>query len=208
MEASSLGPERLEVNYRDSAEDPMNGSGNPLEVTGNTFASPPTNWSEVPLTGEEYAGYLDGTASVPFVVQNASAFVFKRTGLKNGDQLKGVVMSDFDHIAVGAGSPQNVEVLGHSPVLASLAYTNQGTWNGQTFSDMTYYTDAAGGGVIDTGTVNWIYSLNSCAPGESICQSGTVTRITENILTAFGSGPAGRRFPAQPNWQGLEPLTG
>jgi len=208
MEASSLGPERLEVNYRDSAEDPMNGSGNPLEVTGNTFASPPTNWSEVPLTGEEYAGYLDGTASVPFVVQNASAFVFKRTGLKNGDQLKGVVMSDFDHIAVGAGSPQNVEVLGHSPVLASLAYTNQGTWNGQTFSDMTYYTDAAGGGVIDTGTVNWIYSLNSCAPGESICQSGTVTRITENILSAFGSGPAGRRFPAQPNWQGLEPLTG
>ncbi|MGO9334204.1 MAG: N,N-dimethylformamidase beta subunit family domain-containing protein [Acidimicrobiales bacterium] len=204
MEPSSLGPERLEVDYRDSDEDPLNGTGNPLDVTGNTFASPPTNWSEVTLTGEEYAGYLNGTANVPFVVYDAGAFVFKDTGLKDGDKLGGVVMSDFDHLAIGAGSPQGVEVLGHSPIPASLAYTNEGTWNGQTFSDMTYYTDATGGGVLDTGTVNWIYSLDHCAPGLSVCQSHQVSQITANILRVFGQGPAGLRYPSQPNWQGLE----
>jgi hypothetical protein len=204
MEPSSLGPERLEVDYRDSDEDPLNGTGNPLDVTGNTFASPPTNWSEVTLTGEEYAGYLNGTANVPFVVYDVGAFVFKDTGLKDGDKLGGVVMSNFDHLAIGAGSPQGVEVLGHSPIPASLAYTNEGTWNGQTFSDMTYYTDATGGGVLDTGSVNWIYSLDHCAPALSVCQSHQVSQITVNILRVFGQGPAGLRYPSQPNWQGLE----
>ena len=206
MEPSALGPERVEVDYRDSAEDPLNSQGNPLDVTGNTFASPPTNWSEVPLTGEEYAGYLNGTANVPFVVYDASSFVFAGTGLQDGAELAGVVMSDFDHLAVGGGSPQDVEVLGHSPIPTTLAYTNQGTWGGQSYADMTYYTDPqSGSGVIDTGTVNWIYSLYNCAPGLSTCQSAAVRAITSNILRVFGQGPAGRSEPSQPNWQSLQP---
>jgi len=206
MEPSSLGPERVEVDYRDSAEDPLNGTGNPLDVTGNTFANPPTDWSEVPLTGEEYAGYLNGTANVPFVVYDAPSFVFAGTHLVEGDQLSGVIMSDFDHLAVNGGSPQDVEVLGHSPIPTTLAYTNQGTWAGQTYSDMTYYADPqSGSGVIDTGTVNWIYSLYHCAPGLSTCQSAQVRAITSNILRVFGQGPAGRSEPSQPNWQALQP---
>jgi len=206
MEPSSLGPERVEVDYRDSAEDPLNGTGNPLDVTGNTFANPPTDWSEVPLTGEEYAGYLNGTANVPFVVYDAPSFVFAGTHLEDGEQLSGVIMSDFDHLAVNGGSPQDVEVLGHSPIPTTLAYTNQGTWAGQTYSDMTYYTDPqSGSGVIDTGTVNWIYSLYHCAPGLSTCQSAQVRAITSNILRVFGQGPAGRNEPSQPNWQALQP---
>jgi hypothetical protein len=208
MEPSPLGPSRLEVNYRDSSEDPLNGVGNPLDVTGNTFASPPTNWSEIPLTGQEYSGYLNGTANVPFVVSEASSWIFAHTGLQNGATLGGVVMSDFDHVSQSAGSPSNVEIVSHSPIPTNLAYTNQGSWNGLTYADMTYYTDPTShAGIIDTGTVNWINSLTTCAPGATGCQPGEVQRITGNILRLFGKGPAGLTVPSVPNWAALEPTT-
>ena len=208
MEPSPLGPRRLEVNYRNSTEDPLNGVGNPLDVTGNTFASPPTSWSEIPLTGQEYSGYLNGTANVPFVVTQASSWIFDLTGLKNGDTLGGVVMSDFDHVSQSAGSPSNVQIVSHSPIPANLAYTNQGTWNGLTYADMSYYTDPTShAGIIDTGTVNWINSLSTCAPGATGCQPGKVQRITGNILRLFGEGPAGLKVASEPNWSGFQPTT-
>ena len=206
MEPSFIGPERVEVDYRNAEEDPLNGKGNPLDVTGNTFANPPTDWSEVPLTGEEYAGYLNGTANVPFVVSDPSSFVFAGTRLKAGDRLSGVVMSDFDHLDIAGGSPKNVEVLGHSPIPIALAYSNQGAWSGLTYADMTYYTDPkGGGGVIDTGTVNWIYSLFHSAPGLATCQSATVQAITTNILRVFGRGPAAARHPSKPDGLAVQP---
>jgi hypothetical protein len=206
MEPSPLGPERLEVNYRDSSEDPLNGTGNPLDVTGNTFASPPTSWSEIPLTGEEYAGYLNGVANVPFVVTDATSWVFAGTGLEDGSALQGVIMSDFDHESQSAGSPANVEVLGHSPIPLADAYTNQGTWSGDTYSDMTYYTNPTShAGVLDTGTVNWIDALSTCQPGTTSCPTAYVQAITGNILKLFGSGPAGLVQPSVPNWQTIAP---
>lgn len=45
LEASPLGPDREEVDYRDSTEDPLDVGGDPWEVTGNTWSSPPTNWT-------------------------------------------------------------------------------------------------------------------------------------------------------------------
>jgi hypothetical protein len=208
MEPSPLGARRLEVNYRDPSEDPLNGVGNPLDVTGNTFASPPTNWSEIPLTGQEYSGYLNGTANVPFVVTQAKSWIFAHTGLKRGDTLGGVVMSDFDHVSQSAGSPSNVQIVSHSPIPTGLAYTNQGDWNGLTYADMTYYTDPTShAGVIDTGTVNWINSMSTCAPGATGCRPGKVRRITGNILRLFGEGPAGLREASVPNWQAFLPTT-
>jgi len=207
MESSPLGPERIEVNYRDSAEDPLNGKGDPLYVTGNTFASPPTNWSEIPLTGQEYAGYLSGTNNVPFVVADGTAWPFAGTGVKTGTQLPGVIMSDIDHVSIPAGSPTNVQILGHSPVPTSIVYTNQGTWNGFTYSDMTYYNDPTSkAGVIDTGVVNWIYAMSNCSAGIQGCPTATIQKITGNILKVFGQGPAGLTHPSVPNWATIQPL--
>ncbi len=204
LQASPLGPDREEVDYRDASEDPLDGHGNPLLVTGNTWSSPPTNWSEVPFVGESYSGYLSGTDSVPFVVFDSSAWIFQRTGLVDGSQLPGVIMSDVDHLSP-TGSPADLEVLGHSPIPTSLIYTNEGTWGKDSYSDMTYYTDPASkAGVLDTGTVSWIYAMTPCAP-KVACAAPAVQKITGNLLRVFGAGPAGLSEPSVGNTATVKP---
>ncbi len=206
LEASPLGPDRLVVDYRDSAADPLGAAGDPTQVTGNTFGSPPTDLPPESLTGELYSGYLKGAANVPFVVYDASAWVFDGTGLRAGARLPGVVVSDIDHLSVGPEMPKDLQVLGHSPVPLALAYTNEGTWAGSTYSDMTYYTDPTSrAGVLDTGTVNWIYAMTPCGASAPGCPAAQVREITGNILRLFGQGPAGITTPSVPNWWTLTP---
>lgn len=205
LQASKLGPEREEVDYRDSTEDPLNGKGNPLEVTGNTWSSPPTSWPTNDFIGEVYSGFVyPGVGAKPFVVWDPSAWIFKGTGLKKRSTIPGVIASDIDHLY--APMPANIEVLGHSPLPVSVTFTTQGEWSGSTYSDMTYYTDEKSkGGVFDSGTVNWINSLSPCPGASFSCPAPLVEKITANLLWLFGQGPAGRHFPSQANWQRVVP---
>jgi hypothetical protein len=207
LEPSPLGRDRQEVDYRDSNEDPLNGHANPNDVTGNTWASPPTSWNSTPFIGELYSGYLlPGAAPTPFVVHDAKAWIFKGTGLHNGSVVPRVIDSDIDHIDIAYGTPTNTQVLGHSPVPLNVSYTSQGEWNGYTYSDMTYYTvPSSKAGVFDSGDVNWIDALSPCPSGVPVCPDHTVQKITENLLWLFGQGPAGRIRPSRPNWRSLTP---
>jgi hypothetical protein len=207
LQPSPLGPDREEVDYRDADEDPLNGHGNPNEVTGNTWASPPTDWNSTPLIGELYSGYLDpGADPTPFVVHDAKAWIFKDTGLHNGSVVPRVIDSDIDHIDLAYGTPTNIEVLGHSPVPLNVSYTTQGEWNGDTYSDMTYYTNPTSkAGVFDSGNVNWIDAMLPCPKEVPVCPAHTVQKITENLLWLFGQGPAGRIIPSRPNWRSVTP---
>jgi hypothetical protein len=204
LQGSALGPDREEVDYRDETEDPLNGNGDPMDVTGNTWGSPPTDFSETSLVGESYSGYTNpGVAPLPFVVYDSAAWIFNGTGLQNGSSLPGVIGSDIDHL--DPSSPSNIQVLGHSALPLSDVYTNQGRWGGYTYSDMTYYTDpTSGGGVFDSGTVNWIYALSPCSTSVS-CPSAAVQKITGNLLWLFGQGPAGKSIPSAPNWRSISP---
>ena len=206
LQASPLGPDREEVDYRDEGEDPLNGTGSPLEVTGNTWSSPPTNWPESGFVGEIYSGYLNVGQTAPFVVEDASAWIFKGTGLHDGSTLARVVASDIDHIDPSEPMPSNLQILGHSSIPLNEVYTNQGQWGGYTYSDMTYYTDPASeGGVFDTGTVNWIDQLIPCPSTTVDCPATALGQITGNLLWLFGQGPAGSLVPSVPNWQSVTP---
>ncbi len=199
-QASPLGPDRELVDYRDSAADPLDGHGNPLQVTGNEWSNPPSSWPEYSFVGDTYAGFLEPGLHVGFRVADASAWVFAGTGLRNGAVIPGVIASDVDKFDRAYGQPANDQIFGHSPIPASLGQTSIGAF----FSDMTYYTDAStGAGVLDTGTNNWIPALDDrsgCHPGGS-CEATMVQRITGNILKLFGQGPAARIQPSVPNWQ-------
>jgi hypothetical protein len=207
LQSSALGPDRELVDYRDSSEDPLNGKGNPLEVTGNTWFSPPTNWPESGFTGEMYAGYLEpGEPSAPFVVEDANAWIFKGTGLHDGSAIPGVIQADFDHVAPSWPMPDNLEVLGHSPVPLAEVQTDLGEWGQDTYSDATYYTTKSStAGVFDSGDNNWIYSLNPCPRSATSCSAGVMQKITGNLLWLFGQGPAGRIVPSVANWQQVVP---
>jgi hypothetical protein len=205
LQASPLGPDREEVDYRDSAEDPLNGAGSPNEVTGNTWDSPPTDWDSSVLTGELYSGFVEpGEPPAPFVVWDAGAWIFRRTGLHDGSSIPGVISSDIDHLYPEGPMPSNIEVLGHSPVPLSESYTNQGQWGDDTYSDMTYFTDPTShAGVFDSGAVSWIDALTPCAG--SSCPAHLVGDITGNLLWLFGQGPAGDFVPSVANWQEVKP---
>ncbi|HBW21242.1 MAG TPA: hypothetical protein DEH11_20630 [Actinobacteria bacterium] len=203
LQASPLGPDREEVDYRDSAEDPLNGKGDPMEVTGNTWSSAPANWPEYDFVGETYAGFLEPGLHASLVVADASAWIFRGTGLHDGSAIPGVIASDVDSFYPANAHPSDLQVLSRSPIPASLGQSALGTFS----SDMTYYTDpSSGAGVLDTGTNNWIPALtgdrDGC-PAAATCAAMLIQRITGNVLLAFGEGPTGHGHPSAANWRAI-----
>jgi hypothetical protein len=191
LEDSPLGPLRQEIDYRNSASDPLDRTGPAREVTGNTWSDPPADWSEVPFVGEEYTGYvLPDENPVGYRVYDGQSWLFTGTGLGTGDEIPGLLVSDFDQVAPGI-SPDNVQILAHSP----MPRRGVQTFVSKPASDTSYYTDAkSNAGVFDTGTVTWIPDLAS---------NPLVADMTSNLLALFGSGPAGRLQPSVPNWKQL-----
>jgi hypothetical protein len=196
---SPLGPGREVVDYRDGEQDPLDKRGNPLEVTGNTWSSPPANWPEEPFVGESYNGFLAPDAPPGALrITDAGAWIFAGTGLRDGASVPGVIRSDVDSLGPHGQYPPNVEVFAHSPLDAQRAQA--ATHVGDTFySDMTYYTDPHGhAGVWDSGTNNWIPDLSPCT-GNQPCPATIIGDITGNLLRVFGSGPAGTTHPSHPS---------
>ena len=207
LQPSLLGPDREEVDYRNSSEDPLNGRGDPMEVTGNTWSSPPTNWNSSSFVGQIYGGFLrPNEPSAPLVVWDAAAWIFKGTSLAKGQSIPAVINSDIDHIDPAGPIPTNLQVLAHSPIPLSKAYTNQGRWGNVTYSDMTYYTDPRShAGVFDSGDNTWVGTLTPCPSSATKCPHTLIRTMTGNILRLFGEGPAGRFVPPIPNWRSVRP---
>jgi hypothetical protein len=194
LESSPFGAARQEVDYRDSAEDPLNGHGNRLEVTGNTWSDAPASWSEVGFVGARYSGYLLGTDTADFRVADGSAWIFAGTGLHTGSVVPGLLRSDFDAFD-SADHPRNEQIFGHSPIPRGKTQSNAPSHNGDVYSDMTYYTVPAGGaGVFDSGTNAWVPSLS---PNPNVIP---VVVMTGNLLRVFGQGPAAVSQASIPNW--------
>jgi hypothetical protein len=207
LQASPLGVDREEVDYRNALEDPLNGLGNPMQVTGNTWESPPTSWSPLTQIGEEYSGYLAPGVTAPMVIADASSWVFKGTGLHDGSTIPGVIASDFDHVISSSSTPSDLSILAHSPISLLEATASGARWDGETFSDMVYFTNPkSGAGVVDTGNNVWIGDLRACAPTSTICPQRILTKITNNILRLFGQGPTGFLEPAVSNLNTVSPL--
>jgi N,N-dimethylformamidase beta subunit-like, C-terminal len=207
LQASPLGPDREEVDYRDSSEDPLDRNGSPWDVTGNTWSSPPTSWSAESFLGQLYSGYLEpNEPSAPMKVFDATSWFFKGTGLTAGEQIPSVINSDIEHLDPSEPMPQNLQVFAHSPVPLSEAYTNQGKWNGYTYSDVTYYTESpSGAGIFDSGDNVWVATLQPCSPPTAHCPASVMRKLTANVLRLFGQGPAGHREPSRANWQSVRP---
>jgi hypothetical protein len=206
LQASPLGADREEVDYRDAQEDPLNSVGDPMQVTGNTWESPPASWSPLTQIGEEYSGYLAPGLTAPMVIADASSWVFQGTGLHDGSSLPGVIGSDFEQVIDSSAAPSDVDILAHSPIPLSQATVSGAEWDGETYSDMVYFTNPQGkAGVIDTGNNVWIGDLRACAPATVDCPAPTLTKITNNILKVFGPGPAGILHPAVSNVNAVSP---
>jgi hypothetical protein len=206
LEPSALGPDRQEVDYRNASEDPASRSGDPWQVTGNQWTSSPGGWDPVSLLGQVYSGYLyPGRPSAPLRVYDANSWLFRGTGLRAGATIPGVINSDIEHIEPAGPMPKNLQVLAHSPIPASQAFTAEGVWNGKTYSDVSYYTNAHHAGIFDSGDNVWVSTLAPCSPGAGACPAALMRKLTGNVLRLFGAGPAGLSQPSHANWRSVTP---
>jgi hypothetical protein len=85
-------------------------------------------------------------------------------------------------------TPARIEVLLHSPVDCP-ARTPPA-------ADTTYYVARSGAGVFDAGTMTWACAVGpSCHRAISGPTHPVVQAVTDNLLTTFAAGPAGRSPP-------------
>lgn len=184
LRPSSLGQDRHEVDYKDPHADPLLGKNN-ADVTPWAWRNWPNNAPESMLLGEMWQC---NPVQADMVVTAASQWLFSGTGLQNGAHISNVVGPEYDHFDPYAANPGNVAVVARSPVRCG---------GQREESDMTYYSAPSGAGVWDTGTIDWVGSVfgfcTTCG------HQGPVTKITVNVLAAFGAGPAGIAHPSVAN---------
>jgi len=189
LQASPLGPDREEVNYKPASAraDPA-WRTNRREVTTD-WREPPLHQPESSLLGELYE--CNPTRADGVVVQPGS-WLLAGTGLGTGSRLPNLVGPEYDRAMPSFPTLRGVELVLHSPLRCRFH---------SSFSDVTYYTTASGAGVVDTGTSSWICQIDAvCAGGRNnATTSAAVRRITTNLLRAFAAGPAGHLHPSRPN---------
>ncbi len=197
FEPSPTGPDRHQVCYKSATEDPLSSYDGAL-VTVN-WAQPPVDRPEAELIGSTYQ---DVEAAADMVIADPTAWALARTGLRGGQHLHGVVVGEFDRYVPGGAGPAGVDVIAHSPVAN----------RGGNYSDVTWYTATAGGGVFATGNASWIGQMSdaplippnvlpSAVPGVT----EHLLRIMENVYSVIGMGPASITHPSSGTWQAAYP---
>jgi hypothetical protein len=201
FEDSPTGPDRRVICYKDATADPIL-SSSPRLATGGSWSTDPVPYPESEMIGTMYQAY---GANSPFVVTDASSWVYAGTSLHDGEKILGpsggqqVVGSEFDGFEPSLSGPKNVEILAHSPTSSV---------DGARYSDASYYTVPGGGGVFATGTANWVqllwdgYRPLQNALGFGVSPTRTpLTRISLNVLAAFSKGAASVEHVSRANWR-------
>jgi hypothetical protein len=195
LEASPLGPDRHVVCYKSAAEDPMTGKDDAV-VTVNWDQSPVSN-PESTLTG---GTYQDIDAEADMVIADPTSWALAGTGLTAGQHLPGVVQGEFDRYVPGPSSPADADIIAHSPVP-----NRRGN-----YSDVTWFTVADGGGVLDTGNATWVAQLADAAlippnvyPAAVPGVTAHLQRIMLNVYSVLGTAPASITNPSRGTWRAV-----
>ena len=181
MEPSSVGPNRLEVCYKDAAEDPL--AREQPELTTVNWDQAPVNQPESTLIGSMYQSVH---AKADMVVTDASSWFYDGCNLTDGQTFPNMILGEYDRYVPAMPGPRNVDVLAHSPV------PGQSNW-----SDITYYTAPGnGGGVLASGSASFVSMLSTTGgipslviPGPFPGITDVVRRAMENVYGRFGLGP-------------------
>ncbi len=173
----SFSKNRIIVCYKDKTLDPFYGKDN-SQVTVSP-GDPPLNRPIQTLLGAMYAGDFDWNTSYDWIIAEASSWVFKGTGLRNGDRLPGLVGYAYDKVFANYPQPPGLDILASSRV--------HNIKNADDVSNATLYTAQSGARVFDAGSIHWSWGLDSFnrADGHANVVSPAAQKITENLLQNF-----------------------
>ncbi len=192
MEPTSVGPNRLQICYKDAAEDP-------LALEQPALAT--VNWNQAPVNDPEStligSMYQSVGAKADMVVTDASSWFYDGCNLTDGQAFSTVILGEYDRYVPALPGPHNADVLAHSPV------PGQSNW-----SDITYYTAPGnGGGVLASGSASFVSLLGTAGDIPSIVIRGAIPGVTdvirramENVYGRFGLGPATSYGSSGGNW--------
>ncbi len=193
-EASADGrPNRVIVCYKDAALDPM--AATDPSVTTVPFRDPPVNQPENALLGVMYESDWNFGISFPWVVTNASHWVYEGTGLQNGDSIPDMVGYEYDKVWDNGHTPRDLQVLSASPVVNSRGV--QSTANG------AIYTAPSGAIVFTAGTFYWSWKLDDndyqrhgADPRVQRMTANILNRMIQTAPTAAAAAPGAAAAPA------------
>ncbi|MFJ3911019.1 N,N-dimethylformamidase beta subunit family domain-containing protein [Streptomyces vinaceus] len=188
FEDSAVGSDRIVVCYKDDyAQDPGYRRGLPPT---NDFRRQPVPEPESSLLGVIYDGY---PVEAPYVVTRPDHWLLTGTGVVAGESFAHLVGVEYDRVDTRYPTPRPIEVLAHSPVVCK---------GRQSYADTVYASLPSGAGLFAVGTMRWVECLEARGPGSAANhgldgRAGQFTRtVTENVLRAFATGPAGCARPA------------
>ena len=183
--------------YKDNwALDPIAQQDNSKATT--RFRSVQVNRPENALLGVMYTGSIEGTnAGFDFVVSNAADSYYANTGLANGDAIPGLVGYEWDAIVNNGSTPLGLVTLSQSPVVPVDIGPDLPPDTNTNVSNAVRYTAASGAKVFATGSIQWVWGLDSdLAPPR---RSPQIQQITTNVLADLGAQPRTPQiFPAVP----------
>ncbi|MBS9386956.1 MAG: DUF4082 domain-containing protein [Dolichospermum sp. BR01] len=196
FEPSSSGQaNRVMTVYKDTSGIGISGDSlDPVTVTNPSaattlFRSSQVNRPENALMG---VGYLSDTPNIysgyDFVVSNALDPYYANTGLKNGDKLRGLVGYEWDGLLNNGFAPPGLVVLSQSPVQAGTVLPPLPSGTNPNISNAVRYTAASGAKVFSTGSVQWVWGLDS----DNVIDPRVDIRaqqITVNVLKDMGAKP-------------------
>jgi hypothetical protein len=194
LQPTSVGPNRLQVCYKDAGEDPIT-SQDPSLTT--------VNWNQAPVNNPESnmigSTYQSVGAQADMTITDASSWFFDGCNLADGQKLPNMIVGEYDRYVPTLPGPTNIDVLAHSPI------PGQGNW-----SDLTYFTGPGGGGVLASGSAYFVYRLANSTlippnvlPNAIPGETDVLLRAMENLYGVFGNGPAGVTNPSGSNWDSI-----
>lgn len=162
--ADEAGPgnPRTQISYKgDAAKDPVTGP----DRTGlwrGALGRP-----ENALVGVMYESWL--RISGPWIVIDASHFLYEGTGLANGDAIPSLVGYEYDRTFDNGAQPPGLRVVSRSPVLDVLGVPG--------VSEAASYRALSGALVFSSASIEWSYGLGQ--PGVA---DPRVERMTANVI--------------------------
>jgi hypothetical protein len=184
--SSTGGINRIMTSYKDNLPE------DPVAPTKRYRSSP--NIPESQLLGVMYLGgrwqsfYADG---FDFVVKNSADPYYAHTGLQDGDRLSGLVGFEWDAINPNALPNGQMVILGESQQGQGLDDDRSGDFPAGTDARLSHavrYTAPSGAKVFSTGSVQWMWGLDSAdvsGPREDL----RAQQIAVNILADMGARP-------------------
>ena len=186
--ASKLGPDRRITCYKSSKRDPMTATAPKLATC---------RWRETPVLEPEAAflGVMYGHVvqqPVDWVVANSGHWIYKGTGLRNGDRIVSLIGQEYDSYFPKLAPPGTV-VIAKSPVpFVGTDPDAFGDVKSPAMQSATVRDPAGGaGGMVAVGTFQWSWALDAYGQhvynGRRTPLDPRVERMTANVFDRFGA---------------------